>query len=50
MRQQHEITTSAPLLGKDGDLLEPGWARSLLPVYRRADIKASPMRIKEWDN
>ena len=49
MRQQHEITTSAPLLGKDGDLLEPGWARSLLPVYRRADIKASPMRIKEWD-
>ena len=49
MRQQHEITTSAPLLGKDGDLLEPGWARSLLPVYRRADIKASPMRVKEWD-
>ena len=49
MKQQHEITTSAPLLGKDGDLLEPGWARSLLPVYRRADIKASPMRIKEWD-
>ena len=45
MKQQHEITTSAPLLGKDGDLLEPGWARSLLPVYRRADIKASPMRI-----
>ena len=43
MRQQHEITTSAPLLGKDGNLLEPGWARSLLPVYRRADIKASPM-------
>ena len=49
MRQQHEITTSGPLLGSDGDLLEPGWARSLLPVYRRADIKASPMRIKEWD-
>ena len=49
MRQQHEITTSGPLLGSDGNLLEPGWARSLLPVYRRADIKASPMRIKEWD-
>ena len=47
MRQQHEITTSAPLLGKDGDLLEPGWARSLLPVYRRADIKASPMRDRK---
>ena len=49
MRQQHEITTSGPLLGSDGNLLEPGWARSLLPVYRRADIKASAMRIKEWD-
>ena len=49
MRQQHEITTSAPLLGKDGDLLEPGWARSLLPVYRRADVKAPAYRIKEWD-
>ena len=49
MRQQHEITTSGPLLGSDGNLLEPGWARSLLPVYRRADIKASAMRVKEWD-
>ena len=49
MRQQHEITTSGPLLGSDGNLLEPGWARSLLPVYLRADIKASAMRIKEWD-
>ena len=49
MRQQHEITTSGPLLGSDGNLLEPGWARSLLPVYRRADIKAGAMRIKEWD-
>ena len=49
MRHQHEITTSGPLLGIDGNLLEPGWARYLLPVYRRADIKASAMRIKEWD-
>ena len=49
MRQQHEITTSGPLLGSDGNLLEPGWARSLLPVYRRADIKAGAMRVKEWD-
>ena len=49
MRQQHEITTAAPLLGADGNLLEPGWARQLLPVYRRADIKAGAMRVKEWD-
>lgn len=27
----------------------PGYAKKLLPVYRRADIKAGKMRIKEWD-
>ena len=48
MRQQHEILRSAPLLNASGDLAEPGWARSLLPVYRRSDIRVSPMRIKEW--
>ena len=46
---QHEITREIPLLNADGDLTEPGYAKKLLPVYRRADIKASPMRIKEWD-
>ena len=49
MRQQHEILRSAPLLNASGDLAEPGWARSLLPAYRRSDIRVSPMRIKEWD-
>ena len=49
MRQQHEILRSAPLLNASGDLAEPGWVRSLLPVYRRSDIRVSPMRIKEWD-
>ena len=49
MRQQHEILRSAPLLNASGDLAEPGWARSLLPVNRRSDIRVSPMRIKEWD-
>ena len=49
MSQQHEILQSAPLLNASGDLAEPGWARSLLPVYRRSDIRVSPMRIKEWD-
>ena len=49
MSQQHEILRSAPLLNASGDLTEPGWARSLLPVYRRSDIRVSPMRIKEWD-
>ena len=49
MSQQHEILRSAPLLNASGDLAEPGWARSLLPVYRHSDIRVSPMRIKEWD-
>lgn len=46
---QHEIITSAPLLDKNGNIAEPGWARSLLSQYRRADIKAGALRIKEWD-
>ena len=46
---QHEITKAIPLLNANGDLTEPGYAKSLLPVYRRADIRAGKMRIKEWD-
>ena len=46
---QHEILTAAPLLDRTGDLAEPGWARSLLPVYCRDEIKAGKLRIKEWD-
>ena len=46
---QHEITTSAPLLDANGNLREPGFAKSLLPIYRRADVKASKLRLKEWD-
>ena len=43
---QHEITKVIPLLDSQGNLTEPGFARKLLPVYRRADIKASKLRIK----
>ena len=46
---QHEITTRAPLLDPKGNIAEPGWARSLLPVYHRKDIRANKLRIKEWD-
>ena len=46
---QHEILTATPLLDQKGDLAEPGWARSLLPVYCRDEIKAGKLRIKEWD-
>ena len=46
---QHEIITRGPLLDPKGDLAQPGYAKKLLPIYRRAAIKASPLRIKEWD-
>ncbi len=46
---QHEITRAIPLLDRRGELTEPGYAKSLLPVYDRRAVKASPLRIKEWD-
>lgn len=46
---QHEITKRIPLLDEKGNIAEPGWARKMLPAYRRRDIKANPLRIKEWD-
>lgn len=46
---QHEITESRPLLDASGTLAEPGYAKKLLPVYRRAGIRAGRSRIKEWD-
>lgn len=46
---QYEITTEEPLLNGAGNLREAGYAKKLLPVYRRADIKANKLRIKEWD-
>ena len=46
---QHEISERIPLLDGSGNLTQPGYAKKLLPVYRRADIKAGKLRIKEWD-
>ena len=46
---QHEITKAAKLLDENGNIAEPGYAKKLLPVYDRDDIKASSLRIKEWD-
>lgn len=46
---QHEITTVAPLLDANGNLREAGYAKKLLPIYRREDIKAGAVHIKEWD-
>ena len=46
---QHEITHVIPLLDEHGNLTEPGYAKKLLPVYRRKDVRAGKSRIKEWD-
>ena len=48
-RQNHEITRVQPLLNKQGNLAEPGWSRKMVQQYHRKDIKASALRIKEWD-
>ena len=47
--RNHEIRQAGLLLGSDGELREPGWARSQLLSYKRSMIKAPKFRIKEWD-
>ena len=47
--RNHEVTKPQNLLNLNGELAEPGWARKQLQRYRRSDIKASALRIKEWD-
>lgn len=46
---QHKISGGLPLLDKNGKLNEPGYANELICEYRREEIKASKLRIKEWD-
>jgi hypothetical protein len=36
-------------LDAEGHLAEAGWARYLVKAYDRASIRASALRIKEWD-
>lgn len=45
---QHKLT-SGPLLDQTGNLVEAGYAFSLVKDYDRKAIKAGKMRIKEWD-
>lgn len=47
--RNHEVTRPQLLLNKQGDIAEPGWARSQIQTYRRSDITAPKFRIKEWD-
>lgn len=46
---QIEITKKGNLLDDQGQLTQPGYAKSLLLQYDRNMIKASKLRIKEWD-
>lgn len=46
---QYEIKESIPLLDEKGDLTRAGYAKKLFPVYKRSDVKASKLRLKEWD-
>ncbi len=45
----YEITNAGKLLDENGNLCEAGWARSLIKEYNRNAIRASGLRIKEWD-
>ncbi|MBQ2192224.1 MAG: DUF2804 domain-containing protein [Clostridia bacterium] len=49
MSRNHEVVERHPLLDEHGELLEPGWSRSLVQQYDRRKIKAPKWRIKEWD-
>ena len=46
---QNEIIKGGKLLDSNGDLIERGYARSLIKDYSSKDVKASHWRLKEWD-
>lgn len=54
---QHEITTSSPLLDRDGRLAQVGWARAALldcnleavHFYSRVFSPLQRLRVKRWD-
>ena len=43
------ISEAGPLLDETGRLTSRGYATSLIKEYNRRQVKASPLRIKEWD-
>ncbi len=46
---QHQITTPQELLDDSGRIIEEGYSTLPLQRYRRTAIRASWLRIKEWD-
>ncbi len=49
MQEQHEVLERQSLLNENGNIAQPGYAKKMMWDYERADIKAKPARIKEWD-
>ena len=46
---QNEIKAKERLLDDNGNIANPGYCIQSNYIYKRGDIKAHPMRIKEWD-
>ncbi|MFA5236177.1 MAG: DUF2804 domain-containing protein [Bacilli bacterium] len=46
---QHEITKKTPLLNHKGELINPGFARTMNYVYNREEARYFPFKLKEWD-
>ncbi|GAB1432880.1 DUF2804 domain-containing protein [Spirochaetota bacterium] len=46
---QHEVKSALELLDNDGRIIVEGWARHPYWQYNRNKIRASALRIKEWD-
>ncbi len=46
---QTKVINEGPLLSETGSLNEAGYATHLIKTYRRSDIKANRLRVKEWD-
>ena len=46
---EEKVLSQGFLLNEDGNLTEAGYATSLVKEYSRKHIKASSLRIKEWD-
>ena len=48
-KMEQKKLTQGPLLDKKGNLAEAGYHTALVRSYNRKDIRASRLRIKEWD-
>jgi hypothetical protein len=46
---QHKIREQGPLLTDKGQVKEPGYATELILDYNRSMVKASKLKLKEWD-